>query len=184
MVSLRSRDTHTFCWAFSSGAVPTCVVAAGIRTPNLPLARRMLKPTAPLVKHWCDTEQHWRDTEKHWGCYWGYWGDTEKYWAYCSATEGHWSCYLGYWGDAERQWDFFWGNTDDSRNYWGCYSEYLQGEMRWYKETRRVIFYNFTKWKKTQVLYFLYKDRNSNPILHYLNTIFSIIFFLSEMNRI
>ena len=95
-------------------------------------------------------------TEKHWGCYWGYWGDTEKYWAYCSATEGHWSCYLGYWGDAERQWDFFWGNTDDSRNYWGCYSEYLQGEMRWYKETRRVIFYNFTKWKKKPRFYIFY----------------------------
>ena len=45
MVTPRTRDTHIYCRAFSSGAVTTCFyvvrlrsVVAGIRTPKLPLA--------------------------------------------------------------------------------------------------------------------------------------------------
>ena len=40
-INPRTRDTKTYCGAFSSGSVPTCFyesVAAEIRTPNLPLA--------------------------------------------------------------------------------------------------------------------------------------------------
>ena len=44
------RDTHTYCWAFSSAwschylFLRLRSVAAGIRTPNLPLARRSSSP--------------------------------------------------------------------------------------------------------------------------------------------
>ena len=49
--SLRTRDTNTYCQAFSSGAITTCTfffrlrsVAAEIGTPNRPLVWRMLYP--------------------------------------------------------------------------------------------------------------------------------------------
>ena len=50
--AVRVRDTHTYCRAFSSGAVTTCFlrlssVAAEFRTSNFPLAGRTLQPTAP-----------------------------------------------------------------------------------------------------------------------------------------
>ena len=50
--SPRTRDIHTYCRAFSSGAVTTCFndlrpVADGIRTPNIPFAGPTLYPTAP-----------------------------------------------------------------------------------------------------------------------------------------
>ena len=49
-----SEDTHACCRAFGSGAVITCFnkrsVAAGIWTPNILHARRMLKTTGPTPR--------------------------------------------------------------------------------------------------------------------------------------
>ena len=49
----RTRDTCTYCRAFSSGDVPTRTVATGIRTRNFPNARRTNKPTAPFPRRHC-----------------------------------------------------------------------------------------------------------------------------------
>ena len=52
----RGLNTHTYCRAFRSGAVTTCLrlmsVSAWIRTPNLPFAGRTLYPTAQPLRPW------------------------------------------------------------------------------------------------------------------------------------